>query len=46
MNKSPIKKIDDLTRLTNVVKKLKKCEFSWPFRTPVDAKAMNIPTYN
>lgn len=31
--------------MANIVRKLKKHEASWPFRHPVDAKALSIPNY-
>lgn len=32
--------------MIGIVKKLKKHESSWPFRVPVDEKALSIPNYN
>lgn len=32
--------------MAGIVKKLKKNDSSWPFRHPVDAKALSIPNYN
>lgn len=32
--------------MIQVIRKLKKHESSWPFRMPVDPKALSIPNYN
>lgn len=38
-------KKDEISKKAAIVKKLKKHDSSWPFRSPVDPKALLIPNY-